>query len=87
MLTHLFHAIWNNLGALKIVFSFRKLVDVLNLIFSFRGLSVNEPTRHSQVEANVVNYNAGADILHKYQTYWSELHQLAEENAAKVQVL
>jgi hypothetical protein len=33
-----------------------------------------------------VNYNAGADVLHKYQLQWSELHKLAEENAAKAQV-
>jgi hypothetical protein len=35
---------------------------------------------------NDVNYNAGADVLHKYQSQWSELHKLAEENAVKAQV-
>jgi len=32
-----------------------------------------------------VNYNAGADILHRFQLQWNELHELAEENAGKAQ--
>ncbi|XP_069676368.1 dysbindin-like [Periplaneta americana] len=54
---------------------------------SFRGLSVADPPRRTQVDSSTVNYNAGADILHKYQTQWSELHKLAEENALRAQEL
>ncbi|KAJ9601619.1 hypothetical protein L9F63_000227 [Diploptera punctata] len=54
---------------------------------SFRGLSVSDASRHTQDTLSVVNYNAGADILHKFQTQWSELHQLSETNATKVQDL
>lgn len=32
-----------------------------------------------------MNYNAGADILHRYQLQWNELHELAEENAKNAQ--
>jgi septal ring factor EnvC (AmiA/AmiB activator) len=28
-----------------------------------------------------VNLNAGADLLHRYQTQWQQMHQLNEENA------
>lgn len=30
-----------------------------------------------------VNYDAGADILHRYQLQWNELHGFAEESAGK----
>jgi hypothetical protein len=63
------------------------VVITLHFNFSFRGLSVGDPPRKSQINSNVVNYNAGADLLHKYQTQWSELHELAEENAHKAQVM
>jgi hypothetical protein len=53
--------------------------------FSFRGLSVADPPRRLRVKGDV-NYNAGAHVLHKYQSQWSELHKLAEENAVKAQV-
>lgn len=33
-----------------------------------------------------VNYDAGADLLHKYQTEWNQLHLLAEDNAHKAEV-
>lgn len=55
--------------------------------FSFRGLSIVDPPRRSQINTSVVNYNAGADVLHKYQSQWSEMHKLAEENAVKAQVI
>lgn len=32
-----------------------------------------------------MNYNAGADILHRYQLQWNELHDSAEENAKNAQ--
>jgi len=63
----------------------REHVVTLFFDFSFRGLSVTDPPRRAQVN-NDVNYNAGADVLHKYQSQWSELHKLAEENAIKAQV-
>jgi len=63
----------------------REHVVTLFFDFSFRGLSVADPPRRVQVN-NDVNYNAGADVLHKYQSQWSELHNLAEENAIKAQV-
>lgn len=52
---------------------------------SFRGLSVGEGSRRSQrtKSDDGCDPNAGAEILHNYQTQWSELHQLAEENAKK----
>lgn len=53
---------------------------------SFRGLSVADPPRRLRVKGDV-NYNAGAHVLHKYQSQWSELHKLAEENAVKAQEL
>ncbi|XP_067006300.2 dysbindin [Anabrus simplex] len=53
---------------------------------SFRGLSASDPPRKFHA-SNAVNYNAGADLLHKYQTEWSELHKLSEENATKAQEL
>ncbi|KAK7866164.1 hypothetical protein R5R35_001391 [Gryllus longicercus] len=53
---------------------------------SFRGLSVSDPTKRLHVN-NAVNYNAGADLLQKYQNDWSELHKLSEENANKAQEL
>lgn len=34
----------------------------------------------------LVNYDAGADLLHKYQTEWNQLHLLAEDNAHKAEV-
>ncbi|XP_033610253.1 dysbindin isoform X2 [Cryptotermes secundus] len=52
---------------------------------SFRGLSVGESPQRLQVSSSAVNYNAGADVLHKYQSQWSELHKLTEENAVKAQ--
>ncbi|KZC12888.1 PREDICTED: dysbindin protein homolog [Dufourea novaeangliae] len=53
---------------------------------SIRGLSINENPKHKK-STNVrnVNYHAGADILHRYQLQWNELHELAEENAEKAQ--
>jgi hypothetical protein len=55
--------------------------------FSFRGLSVGESPQRLQVSSSAVNYNAGADVLHKYQSQWRELHKLTEENAVKAQVI
>lgn len=54
---------------------------------SFRGLSVGESSQRLQVSSSAVNYNAGADVLHKYQSQWHELHKLTEENAVKAQEL
>lgn len=46
-------------------------------------------TEHAKSKklANVrkVNYDAGADVLHRFQLQWNELHELAEENAGKAQ--
>lgn len=58
-------------------------------LFSLRGLSVNETNvapPHSD-QHPPVNYDAGADLLHKYQTEWNQLHLLAEDNAHKAEVL
>ncbi|XP_076635378.1 dystrobrevin binding protein dysbindin [Colletes latitarsis] len=53
---------------------------------SIRGLTVTENPRHKKsVNIRNVNYNAGADILHRYQLQWNELHELTEENALKAQ--
>lgn len=57
------------------------------LIFSLRGLSVNEVNvTPSLSDQHPVNYDAGADLLHKYQTEWNQLHLLAEDNAHKAEV-
>lgn len=32
-----------------------------------------------------VNYDAGADMLHHFQKQWTEMHEIAEENAQKGQ--
>lgn len=37
-------------------------------------------------EKNPVDLNAGADLLHKYQTEWQEMHKAAEDNANEAQV-
>ncbi|XP_021914071.1 dysbindin-like isoform X2 [Zootermopsis nevadensis] len=63
------------------------LLKAANWLKSFRGLSIVDPPRRSQINTSVVNYNAGADVLHKYQSQWSEMHKLAEENAVKAQEL
>ncbi|XP_033212677.1 dysbindin protein homolog [Belonocnema kinseyi] len=53
---------------------------------SIRGLTISESAKSKKPE-NIrnVNYNAGADILHRYQLQWNELHELAEENARNAQ--
>jgi len=40
----------------------------------------------SPSDQHPVNYDAGADLLHKYQTEWNQLHLLAEDNAHKAEV-
>lgn len=53
---------------------------------SLRGLSVNEVSvTPSLSDQHPVNYDAGADLLHKYQTEWNQLHLLAEDNAHKAE--
>ncbi|XP_076476235.1 dystrobrevin binding protein dysbindin isoform X3 [Bombus vancouverensis nearcticus] len=53
---------------------------------SIRGLTVVEnPKQKKTGNIRNVNYNAGADILHRFQLQWNELHELAEENAGKAQ--
>ncbi|XP_050421135.1 dysbindin protein homolog [Adelges cooleyi] len=53
---------------------------------SLRGLSVNETNVvSSQNDQYPVNFDAGADLLHKYQTEWNQLHLLAEDNAHKAE--
>lgn len=53
---------------------------------SIRGLSSTEhPKSKKLVNVRNVNYDAGADILHRFQLQWNELHELAEENAGKAQ--
>lgn len=41
----------------------------------------------SPSDQHPVNYDAGADLLHKNQTEWNQLHLLAEDNAHKSEVL
>ncbi|KAL5242947.1 hypothetical protein ACI65C_010357 [Semiaphis heraclei] len=52
---------------------------------SLRGLSVNEVNVAQSPSEHPVNYDAGADLLHKYQTEWNQLHLLAEDNAHKAE--
>ena len=53
---------------------------------SIRGLTVVEnPKLKKSVNIRNVNYDAGADILHRFQLQWNELHELAEENTGKAQ--
>ncbi|KAL4131107.1 hypothetical protein QTP88_008456 [Uroleucon formosanum] len=52
---------------------------------SLRGLSVNEVIAAQSPSEHPVNYDAGADLLHKYQTEWNQLHLLAEDNAHKAE--
>ncbi|CAK9805809.1 Dysbindin protein homolog [Anthophora quadrimaculata] len=53
---------------------------------SIRGLTVAEnPKPKKFTNIRNVNYNAGADLLHRFQLQWNELHELAEENAEKAQ--
>ncbi|XP_076391631.1 dystrobrevin binding protein dysbindin isoform X3 [Megachile rotundata] len=56
------------------------------MIYIIRGLTIVEnPKPKKFINIRNVNYNAGADILHKFQLEWNELHELAEENAGKAQ--
>ncbi|XP_066584301.1 dysbindin protein homolog [Prorops nasuta] len=53
---------------------------------SIRGLTITEIQKPSRVpKIRGVNYDAGADLLHRFQLEWNELHELAEENAEKAQ--
>lgn len=53
---------------------------------SIRGLSSTEkPKNKKSINIRNVNYDAGADVLHRFQLQWNELHELAEENAGKAQ--
>lgn len=52
---------------------------------SLRGLSGNEVIAAQSPSEHPVNYDAGADLLHKYQTEWNQLHLLAEDNAHKAE--
>ncbi|XP_032683402.1 dysbindin protein homolog [Odontomachus brunneus] len=53
---------------------------------SIRGLSSTEkPKNKKPINVRNVNYDAGADVLHRFQLQWNELHELAEENAGKAQ--
>ncbi|XP_053990224.1 dysbindin protein homolog isoform X2 [Hylaeus anthracinus] len=54
---------------------------------TIRGLTVTEtPKQKKSVNIRNVNYDAGADILHRYQLQWNELHELTEENAERAQM-
>lgn len=53
---------------------------------SIRGLTIVENPKPTKfINIRNVNYDAGADILHRFQLEWNELHELAEENAGKAQ--
>lgn len=53
---------------------------------SIRGLTVVENPKHKKfTNIRNVHYDAGADVLHRFQLQWNELHELAEENAEKAQ--
>ncbi|CAG2055845.1 unnamed protein product, partial [Timema podura] len=52
---------------------------------SLRGLSVGDQPPRDQAAELPVKLSAGADLLHKYQTEWSELHKQSEENAHQAQ--
>ena len=43
------------------------------------------PRPKKLVNVRNVNYDAGADVLHHFQVQWTDLHELAEENAQKAQ--
>lgn len=55
-------------------------------MFSFRGLKIADPSGFNSAKKLPVDLNAGADLLHKYQTEWEEMHIMAEENALAAQV-
>ncbi|XP_050546625.1 dysbindin protein homolog [Daktulosphaira vitifoliae] len=56
------------------------------LTASLRGLSTNESNIVSiNNDECLVNFDAGADLLHKYQTEWNQLHLLAEDNSHKAE--
>lgn len=46
-----------------------------------------EPVPQNSPRKHPVDLNAGADLLHKYQTQWEEMHIQAEDNAAAAQVV
>lgn len=51
------------------------------------GLTVAEPIpdiKTAQISER--NWNAGANILYKYQSDWKELHKIAEENVSHAKV-
>nr|CAD7406120.1 unnamed protein product [Timema cristinae] len=54
---------------------------------SLRGLSVGDQPPREQAAGLPVKLSAGADLLHKYQTDWSEIHKQSEENAHQAQVV
>nr|CAD7200358.1 unnamed protein product [Timema douglasi] len=54
---------------------------------SLRGLSVGDQPPREQAAGLPVKLSAGADLLHKYQTEWSEIHKQSEENAHQAQVV
>ena len=62
------------------------LLIFVSSFLSFHRISSGETSRPIPIH-DTVNLNAGAELLLKYQTEWHDGHQLAEENAAKAQVL
>nr|CAD7265162.1 unnamed protein product [Timema shepardi] len=52
---------------------------------SLRGLSAGDQPPREQAAGLPVKLSAGADLLHKYQTEWSEIHKQSEENAHQAQ--
>ena len=56
---------------------------------SLRGRSANDPIINNKQlgKQNVkANLGAGTYILERFQSSWSELHEAAQDNAAKAQV-
>ncbi|XP_065354042.1 dysbindin protein homolog [Cloeon dipterum] len=56
---------------------------------SFRILSVSDssPRKPKSPSTQKVNFNAGAELLDKYQTDWKEIHDAAEDNARKADLV
>ncbi|KAJ8869347.1 hypothetical protein PR048_030922 [Dryococelus australis] len=80
------HVITNSVGRCGACASRGRRLEGMGWLLSFRGLSVKEQQDRVLADDPSVNYNAGAELLHSYQTEWSQLHRQAEENARDAQV-
>uniref|UniRef100_A0A1B6E5N0 Dysbindin n=2 Tax=Clastoptera arizonana TaxID=38151 RepID=A0A1B6E5N0_9HEMI len=54
---------------------------------SFKGVKGDEPRHGKKQVRPPVNFEAGGDLLNKYQNEWSDIHKICEENAGNAQKL